>query len=85
MKIFYHRHFKKSFKRLSSKIQNRFFERLQVFLQNPLDPSLNNHALSGEYASFRSLNITGDMRALFVMENDAVIFHEIGTHHQLYE
>ena len=30
------------------------------------------------------MNITGDYRALFVIEGDDVIFSEIGTHSDLY-
>lgn len=41
--------------------------------------------LTGEYAGLYSLNITGDIRALYEKIDDAyVIFGFIGTHSQLY-
>jgi len=41
--------------------------------------------LTGQYADLHSINITGDIRALYEKINDSyVIFGFIGTHSELY-
>jgi mRNA-degrading endonuclease YafQ of YafQ-DinJ toxin-antitoxin module len=49
---------------------------------------LNNHALVWKYMWFRSINITGDFRAIFIEKSnntyDFVEFIDIGTHSALY-
>ena len=76
--------FVKQHKKLPLKIQERFFERVAVFKEDPYHPLLNVHRLHGKKRMFRSINITGDYRAQFLWEGDVVTFHEIGTHSELY-
>lgn len=67
-------------------IQRSFDERLSVFLFDKFDQRLNNHRLSGKLNNLRSINISGDWRAIFVeLGNGDVIFKAIGTHSQLYK
>lgn len=41
--------------------------------------------LSGNYSGFHSINITGDIRALYEeIDGSYVIFEFIGTHSELY-
>ena len=50
------------------------------------NPLLNNHYLGGEYEGCRSINITGDIRAIFyIKQNSDVVFINIGSHSELYE
>ncbi len=70
---------------LSPKTQDRFKERRNLFLVNPVHQILDNHKLHGEYAGCRSINITGDYRAIFYHETAEIIrFIAIGTHHELF-
>ena len=85
MKIRYHRRFIKLFGKLPAKIRDKFLERLDLFQREPFHPLLNNHAVEATYPNWRSINITGDYRALFeVAEGDLVVFMRIGTHSELY-
>jgi len=85
MNIGYHRRFEKSLGKIPHKIQNKFFERKELFIREPFHPLLNNHSVDKIYPGYRSLDITGDWRALFKpLENDAVIFMKIDTHSNLY-
>ncbi|MDE2188432.1 MAG: type II toxin-antitoxin system mRNA interferase toxin, RelE/StbE family, partial [Patescibacteria group bacterium] len=78
--------FKKQFCILSKKIQQKTFERLEIFKGDRFYPLLNNHSLHGEYQGCRSINITGDLRVIYKDINDSTcILLEIGTHGQLYE
>ena len=57
-----------------------------MFVQNPFSPSLHHHPLSGEFSNYRSINITGDYRALYKqIDKNHVIFVKLGTHSQLYK
>lgn len=60
-------------------------KRVELFLQDPYNAQLHNHLLTGNYKGCRSINITGDWRAIFFEEADIVIFVALGTHSQLYE
>ena len=53
--------------------------------ENQYDVLLNNHALSGEYVGCRSINITGDVRAIYEeIKDNHFEFVAIGTHTELY-
>ena len=85
MKILTHRKFDKAFKTLSPKLKEKFYEQVEVFLENTADKQLCNHALTGKYLGYRSINITGDLRVIFdEINSETVKFVNIGTHSQLY-
>jgi addiction module RelE/StbE family toxin len=84
MGAYLHRGFVKKFKKLPPKIQEKFNERLSVFLTNSTDESLNNHSVEKAFPNCRSINITGDYRAIYTMEDETAIFITIGTHSELY-
>lgn len=78
--------FDKQYSRLTAKNQQRFKEKLQLFQANPFDPELRNHPLKGKHLGYRSIDVTGDIRALYTVKGDTVIiFGFIGTHSQLYK
>ncbi|OGE86514.1 MAG: hypothetical protein A3J48_00120 [Candidatus Doudnabacteria bacterium RIFCSPHIGHO2_02_FULL_46_11] len=84
MVVSFHKNFKKQFNKLPPKVQKQFFKRLKVFIEDKFDPVLNNHSVSTAYPKWRSINITGDYRALFEEKDDLIIFMIIGTHSELY-
>jgi len=86
MRIEYSKSFLKDFKKCSVKIRKRFKERLALFIKNPQAILLHNHVLRGKWRGYRSINVTGDWRAIFVAMQDytRVRFYAIGTHSQLY-
>lgn len=80
-----HRRFDKMYAKLPKKVQGRFKERRDIFLNNPFNPILENHLLHEPYEGCRSINITGDYRAIYYHEGpDIARFLAIGTHHQLF-
>lgn len=84
MKIFFHKNFIKQYKKLKVGEKEKYNKRLLLFNANPFHPILNNHALYGKYLGHRSINITGDLRALYKIKNSSVIFYIIDTHSNLY-
>ncbi len=79
-----HRSFNKDYKKLPEKLKRQFKIRRNLFLGNPFNRILNNHELHGSYEDCRSINITGDYRAVYFMKKDAAIFIRIGTHSELF-
>lgn len=77
--------FKKQYKKLPKKFQNQFNARLRIFVNDPDDRRLRNHPLHAEYAGYWSIDVNGDLRALYKKVGDEIIiFGFIGTHSQLY-
>lgn len=84
MTISYTKTFVKQAKKLSPNVRQQLQKRLVLFSNNPLNPILRNHPLRGKYKDYRSINITGDVRALYLQIDDRAIFDAVGTHSQLY-
>lgn len=85
MKIRFHKNFDKQYKKLNSERKKRVKQRLFLFLENPFHPLLGNHPLKGKYNGYRSINITGDLRAIYKFINEQeCIFVTINTHSNLY-
>lgn len=77
--------FKKQYKKLPPKFQKQFDERLRLFTTDPTDSRLRVHPLRGNYSGYWSMDVNGDLRALYRKDGDEIIiFGVIGTHSQLY-
>ncbi|KKU10503.1 MAG: hypothetical protein UX13_C0010G0003 [Candidatus Woesebacteria bacterium GW2011_GWB1_45_5] len=85
MVVTYHKSFIKSSKKLTQGQKQKLIERLRIFGQDEFNPVLNNHALKGKYKDYRSINITGDLRAIYKQEGNMAIFVEIDIHSNLYD
>ena len=59
--------FDKQYSKLNLKIKKKFKNRLELFCTKPFDVSLKNHALKGHYLGYRSIDIDGDVRALYTV------------------
>lgn len=75
-------------KKLDVRMRKSFKEKLAIFVADPFNPQLDNHALREKYVGVRSIDITNDYRALYQekLEGDELIafFMAIGTHEELY-
>lgn len=84
MIINYHKDFLKDFKKLPLKAKEKFKQRQLLFEKDEFDPVLNNHALKGKWLGYRSINVTGDIRAIFKRDTESVFFAAIDSHSNLY-
>jgi addiction module RelE/StbE family toxin len=85
MTIRYSKKFVKQLKKQPKTVQVAFLARIEMFAVNPYEPLLRNHALRGELKGFYSINITGDVRAIYEIKQDEIhIFQLIGSHSQFY-
>ncbi len=80
--------FKRSFrKRLkhNHKLQDRFWVRLDCFIQDPFDPQLKTHKLTGQLKELWSFSVEHDVRVIFYFANEAnAVLVDIGSHDEVY-
>ena len=83
--VTYTKNFKKSLKKKDKFIQEKTRKRIRLFREDPFNVLLDNHKLHGEYEGYRSINISGNFRAVFKdLNKDQIVFSDIGTHPELY-
>jgi len=85
MQISFTKRFCKKYDKAPEEIRKSFSEKLFLFKNNKFDKVLNNHQLSGDYSFLRSINITGDWRALFIDDENVINFITLGNHNNLYK
>ncbi len=80
--------FDKAFKKRISSDENherKFYEKLELFLNNPFDPQLRTHKLSGRLAGLYSFRVDYDIRVVFYFaEKNHAVFVDVGTHDEVY-
>ncbi len=85
MKVNFHKHFYKSYHKLTNREHVKYKERLALLVADEFHPILNNHALHGKYLGYRSISISGNLRAIYKHEGpDGILFIDIGSHSTLY-
>jgi len=84
--------FSTSFKRAFKKhvegrqpLEEKFWKRLEIFRENPLDARLRTHKLSGDLQEYWSFSIEYDVRVVFQFAaKKCAVFLDIGTHDEVY-
>ena len=84
--VVYQSRFRRQYKKLSEKMQDLVDERVDLYKRDVRNPKLRVHALHGKLEGHLSMDITGDVRAVFEEKEDdgVVVFRAVGTHGQLY-
>lgn len=83
--VLFRKDFEKQLKRLPKKKQDAFFLALDRFFTAPYNLLLHNHSLNGKWKGYRSIDVDGDLRAVYKEFSDNIVrFASIGTHHQLF-
>lgn len=84
MKIYYSRKFAKEYKKLPIRLKIQAEKKEKIFRNNPLDPRLKTHKLTGKLQEFWSFSIDHKHRIIFEFESSQTVwFHSVGTH-QIY-
>ena len=65
--------FKRQYKKLSKKLQQTFDDRFLLWLEEPTNSKLMAHPLKGEFKGYWSINITGDLRALYYFQGEEIV------------
>jgi addiction module RelE/StbE family toxin len=80
--------FKRAFKKSvagNAGLETKFWERVELFKNNPFDPKLRTHKLSGKLKDLWSFSIEYDLRVIFSFaEQNKVVFVDIGGHKEVY-
>lgn len=80
--------FRKAFrKRVTGNIEleNRFWQRVDIFIRNPFDERLKTHKLSGKLKDLWNFSVDYDVRIIFYfVDEQKVIFINIGKHDEVY-
>jgi mRNA-degrading endonuclease YafQ of YafQ-DinJ toxin-antitoxin module len=88
IQVAYASSFKKAFKkRIKGKIslEKKFFQKVEVFLDNPHHPSLKTHKLTGELKDLWSFSVDYDLKIVFYFsEPQKAIFIDIGSNDEVY-
>ena len=85
MEIIFTNSFKSKFDKLPKKIQEKFENRLEIFIKKPTHPLLKTHSLKGNLLGLRAFSVTGNYRVLYRMINPLTAkLIDIGTHNQVY-
>ena len=85
MIIEFHKNFDKKYQKLSRSIQEKVDTVLEVFIRDPFDRSLKNHALKGNLKGKRAIHVMGNMRIIFEEYGKyvLVVMLDVGTHNQV--
>jgi mRNA-degrading endonuclease YafQ of YafQ-DinJ toxin-antitoxin module len=66
-------------------LREKLSEKLKVFVNNPFDPSLDTHKLSGNLKDSMAFSLTHKILVVFsFIKPDLVTFEDIGTHDDVY-
>lgn len=90
MLVRFSKKFSKQYEKAGQKVRLAFDTRLKLFFENPFSPQLHSHPLTGKLSGYRSINITGDWRAVYSeyknnKRETVIVFEVLGTHSQLYK
>lgn len=81
MKIYYSRKFAKEYRRLPKKIKLAAERKENIFRNDPFDPQLKTHKLTGKLKDSWSFSIDYHYRIIFEFKDENTIwFHSVGTH-----
>ncbi|HEX8390137.1 MAG TPA: type II toxin-antitoxin system mRNA interferase toxin, RelE/StbE family, partial [Candidatus Saccharimonadales bacterium] len=74
MKAGYSKQFLRQYTKLPPKIRQKADDRLRLWQADRFDPLLRDHQLKGELQHYRSIDITGDYRALYSVNDHVALF-----------
>lgn len=81
--------FKKAFEKRvkSTETKTEFWIRVELFVNDPFDPRLRTHKLSGKLKNLWSFTIENDVRVVFFFTDDKpkkAVFVDLGSHNEVY-
>jgi addiction module RelE/StbE family toxin len=80
--------FKKSYKKrikTDAKLNKKFWENMELFLDNPFSSPLRTHKLSGKLRGYWAFSVAEDCRLIFeFIGENRVLLVDIGSHDDVY-
>ena len=87
MQINYSKSFLKHYKERvanNPRLKSQFHKRLRIFKLDSSDTHLKDHVLTGSMSQFRAFSINNDLRVIYKVYADQIVFFDVGTHEQVY-
>ncbi|QPH39901.1 type II toxin-antitoxin system RelE/ParE family toxin [Pedobacter endophyticus] len=89
MEVAFSEPFKKAFKKrvLNKPVETAFWIKLNYFTEDPFNPKLKTHKLSGKLKGSWSFSIEYDLRVVFYFTSDKpvkAVLVDIGNHDEVY-
>jgi len=87
-KVQYSKRFRKNYKkRFSNKpnVAKKFKTHLDLFIEGKRDAPINDQPLKGEMHGYRSFSVGGDISVIYIEDDEAYTFMDIGSHNQVYK
>jgi addiction module RelE/StbE family toxin len=89
MEVTFSESFKRAFRKRvkSTEIESEFWNRLELFINDPFDSKLKTHKLSGKLKDLWSFSIEYDLRVVFFFTKDKpkkAVLVDLGTHDEVY-
>ena len=81
--------FKRAFKKKvkdRKAVEDLFWDAVDLFINNPYDPALKTHKLSGKLKDLWSFSVEYDLRVIFYFadNNSKAVFVNFGSHDEVY-
>ncbi|MDR2930829.1 MAG: type II toxin-antitoxin system RelE/ParE family toxin [Propionibacteriaceae bacterium] len=85
MNVRFFRRFVKQLAKLPRSVQASTYARIELMMVNPDDPILRRRRLKGALRHLWSIDITGDVRALYeIVDGQVIVYQFVGSRSQLY-
>lgn len=80
--------FKRSYKKKlgnNERLKDRFWKAMELFCENPWNPQLRTHKLTGKLDGLWAFSVSYDYRVVFrFMNKEEVLLIDIGSHDEVY-
>lgn len=79
--VYYSGHFKSQLKKYPQRQQRIIEQKLKLFIENPFEPSLKTHKLTGKLKDYWAFTVSYKQRILFeFVDDESVGLIDIGSH-----
>jgi addiction module RelE/StbE family toxin len=80
--------FKNRYKKVvanNPRLKKNFWEKMELFADNPYNSQLKTHKLSGKLKNYWALSLEYDCRVVFEFKDgDKILLIDIGSHNEVY-
>ena len=72
-------------KKKNPQLLKKISKQLGLFKENPEHPSLRTHKLQGNLSNSWSISIERNVRMIYCVSNNKIVFFQMGTHDEVYK
>ena len=69
----------------NSELKKKFWDAIKLFIEDPFNPQLRTHKLTGKLSGLWAFSVSYDCRVIFkFIKGDEVLLIDIGSHDEVY-